>query len=351
MRGCVLVTNERSCGALVYRFHENHREFLLIKHRFGGHIGFPKGHMEKNEEPIETAYREIFEETGIKTYLYPNIKTYSHYDIGMDIHKAVTFFIGRPLNDDIIHQPEEISEAFWCPENQVRNALTHDGTKAVFDRLIEDIHRLEKDVSLELMTYVEKNVLPQYDQFDEGHHRDHIYEVVNASFDLVEDYPARKDMVYLVACYHDLGLQFGRETHHITSGELLQKDPYVTAHYSNEDIQIMVDAIYDHRASNTHEPRTIYGKILAEADRLLDVKKVIERTVLYELHRHPQLSREGQIKNAFDHIIDKYGNQGYLKRYLDYEPNRIGEQALIHLSNDEKLLYQTLKQTFEKLSQ
>ncbi len=341
------MTNEQSCGALVYHFHKNKREFLMIKHQNGGHVGFPKGHIEHNEKHYETAKREVFEETGIKAFIDKTYRAYTSYSPAPDKYKELTYFIGRPITENMTKQIAEVSDVFWCEEDQVLEKLTYQNDRDVFLKLYKDILNIEKDVPMSLFTYIEDHILPQYDQFDEGHHRDHIFEVVKASFDLVNDYPARKDMVYLVACFHDLGLQFGRKTHHITSGELLQKDPYVLKHYHSDEIQIMVDAIFDHRASNTEEPRSIYGKILAEADRLLDVDKVIERTVQYELHKHPNLDLEGQIKHAFDHIIDKYGDEGYLKRYLDYEPNKIGEKALKQLTQNHKLLYDVLKNTFE----
>lgn len=341
--------NEFSYGAVVYRYKANQREFLLVKHQNGGHFGFPKGHIERHEEPIETAYREVYEETNIKTYLYKDFIAYSRYQINESIHKEVAFFIGKPLNDDMVKQDEEVSEVIWCNESDVNDKLTHDSSKMIFKELLSHINDMDEGVPTSLYSYVESFILPQYDHFDKGHHRDHIYEVVKASFDLVKQYPVRKDMIYLIACFHDLGLQFGRDTHHITSGDLLRKDPYVKQHYNQEDIEMMVEAIFDHRASNEHEPRSLYGKILAEADRLLDAKKVIERTVQYELHKHPNIDREEQIKHAFDHIIDKYGQKGYLKRYLDYEPNRLGEEELIRLSSDQTLLYETLKQAFDKI--
>ncbi len=339
---------EQSCGALVYRFRQHKREFLMIKHQNGSHIGFPKGHVEDHEKPYETAFREVYEETGIKTFIIKDYTSHTSYSPTENTYKEVTYFIGRPINTRIRKQVSEVSDVFWCDEDHVRETITYEGDKAVFDQLYQTIISEESDISSALYSYIETHIIPQYNQFDEGHHSDHIYEVVKASFDLVKQYPARKDFVYLIACFHDLGLQFGRETHHITSGELLRKDVYVSAHYQSSEIDVMVDAIFDHRASNLHEPRTIYGKILAEADRLLDVQKVIDRTVFFEIHKHPELPLQAQLKHAFDHIMEKYGQQGYLKRYLDYEPNRLGEEALNRLIKDPKRLYQKLENAFTK---
>lgn len=339
---------EQSCGALVYQFNQDHREFLLVKHQHGNHIGFPKGHIEPHETMDETAKREVFEETGLKTYIYKDHQASTIYEPKTGVTKTVTYFIGRPVLGQLQRQEDEVSDVFWCHEDQIEKMVTFQNDRDIFHALYPKILHTEENLPLALLTYIDQNILPQYDQFDDGHHRDHIYEVVHASFELIKQYPARKDMVYLVACFHDLGLQFGRKTHHITSGDLLKEDPYVIKHYTDEEIHVMVDAIFDHRASNETEPRTIYGKILAEADRLLNADTVIQRTVLYELHHHPNLTLAQNIKNAHQHIIEKYGKRGYLKRYLYYEPNDVGEKALQHLINHPSLLLQKLEEIFKK---
>ena len=43
----------------------NEKEFLLLHHTVG-HWDFPKGNIEAGEDELETARREIFEETGIQ---------------------------------------------------------------------------------------------------------------------------------------------------------------------------------------------------------------------------------------------------------------------------------------------
>ena len=61
--------HEKSCGGLIYREHDGETQLLLLKHRCGGHWSFPKGHMEAGETEMETALREIREETGLRVFL------------------------------------------------------------------------------------------------------------------------------------------------------------------------------------------------------------------------------------------------------------------------------------------
>ena len=53
---------EKSCGAVVYN--PKKHSFLIIK-MLNGNWGFPKGHTEDQETDIQTAIREVTEETGI----------------------------------------------------------------------------------------------------------------------------------------------------------------------------------------------------------------------------------------------------------------------------------------------
>ena len=76
-------------------------------------------------------------------------------------------------------------------------------------------------------------------------------------------------MVYVIAAYHDLGLYEGREFHHITSGKVLLADETLRRWFTDEQLLQMKEAIEDHRASNKQAPRTIYGMIVAEADRII----------------------------------------------------------------------------------
>lgn len=172
-----------------------------------------------------------------------------------------------------------------------------------------------------LKDYIEKIILPKYDFFDSAHGRDHVSMVIRESLRLAQFYEVDEDMVYTIAAYHDLGLCEGREKHHIVSGEILRADKQLKSWFSDEQINVMSEAVEDHRASSEHMPRTIYGMIVAEADRQIDGDVTLRRTVQYGLSKYPQLDREGQYNRALEHLQKKYAEGGYLKLYIPESSN------------------------------
>ena len=122
--------------------------------------------------------------------------------------------------------------------------------------------------SEELKNHIETEIIPRYESFDAAHGTDHVRTVIAQSLDLARHYDVDADMIYAVAAYHDTGLANGRERHHIDAGRILAADTELRRWFSEEQIAVMRDAVEDHRASSDGEPRTIYGRIVAEADRV-----------------------------------------------------------------------------------
>ncbi len=172
-----------------------------------------------------------------------------------------------------------------------------------------------------LRVYVEEAVLPRYALFDRAHSTDHVGAVISRSMALARHYDVEEDMVYVVAAYHDLGLPEGRADHHLTSARLLRDDPRLREWFSEGQVELMAEAVEDHRASLDRSPRTIYGRIVAEADRLIDVDTVLRRTVQYGLANYPQLDTEGHWRRFCDHLAEKYAEGGYLRLWIPESDN------------------------------
>lgn len=180
---------------------------------------------------------------------------------------------------------------------------------------------ITRTVSLDIMEFVEQNILPRYNAFDKAHNLGHANVVIKKSMALALSTGADINMAYVVAAYHDLGLEGPRAIHHITSGKILVADRRLRRWFSEEQIAVMKEAVEDHRASASHAPRSIYGKIVAEADRDIDVSRILRRTVQFGLSHYPEKTRDEQYKRFVHHLNQKYSEHGYIRLWLPNSPN------------------------------
>lgn len=189
-----------------------------------------------------------------------------------------------------------------------------------------------------LQQYIEQYIVPRYAAFDKAHNLSHVEAVMLRSHALALQYEVDTRMTYTIAAYHDLGLSEGRELHHITSGQILAEDAMLKQWFTPKQIEVMREAVEDHRASSTHEPRSIYGCIVAEADRLIDPELTLRRTIQYGLKHLKTTDREEHYKRFVAHLMEKYAPGGYLRLWLPESDNarQLRElQAII--ANDELL--------------
>lgn len=198
-----------------------------------------------------------------------------------------------------------------------------------------------------LLAYLHTKIIPIYQSFDQAHREDHVMTVINQSLDIAKDYDVDLDMVYTVACYHDIGIQFGRSDHHLTGGLFLYHDENLQSFFTKEKMLIMKEAVEDHRASKSDAPRSIYGKIIAEADRDISIDTVLLRTVQYGYKHYPDLTKEEHIKRACEHIKDKYGPEGYLKLWLKTKENEQGLKEIHSLLLDQNKLEKIIETLYE----
>lgn len=180
---------------------------------------------------------------------------------------------------------------------------------------------IDNNISLDLMEFVEKEILPRYSSFDRAHNLSHANRVIARSVRLARQLGADVNMAYATAAYHDLGLEGPRAVHHITSGKIVQADQRLRRWFSAEQIKIIKEAVEDHRASASHAPRSIYGKIVAEADRDLEPESVFRRTIEFGLDHYPEKSKEEQWQRFCSHIAEKYAVNGYIKLWIPGSDN------------------------------
>lgn len=201
-----------------------------------------------------------------------------------------------------------------------------------------------------LQEFVENEILPCYDSFDKGHQRDHAQSVIGQGLYLSGFYDVDKALVYTACACHDLGLREDRKTHHLVSGRIIRTELPLDRWFSPSEIETIAQAAEDHRASAEHEPRTIYGKIVAEADRLIDAETVIRRTVQYGMSHYPEFDREGHWQRLVEHMAEKYAEGGYLKLWIPESPNAERLEKLRAIIRDKDELRRRFDHCFDCLT-
>ena len=134
---------EKSCGNIVFRKENGILKVLLIHHNLG-HYGMPKGHVELGETEEETALREVFEETGISSYIIDGFREMITYSPKENVIKDVIYFVGEANDFKTTPQISEVSEAFFTETDKAVELLTHKNEKKVLEKAIEFYKGLER---------------------------------------------------------------------------------------------------------------------------------------------------------------------------------------------------------------
>ena len=94
------------------------------------------------------------------------------------------------------------------------------------------------NVALDIMEFIEQNILPKYTAFDKAHNLSHVNSVITRSITLARRIGANLDMCYVIAAYHDLGLEGPRAIHHLTSGKIIATDVRLRRWFSPDQIKL-----------------------------------------------------------------------------------------------------------------
>jgi uncharacterized protein len=202
----------------------------------------------------------------------------------------------------------------------------------------------------EIIDYVDQEIIPRYDGFDAAHRRDHVLTVIEQSISIAQHYDVDPEMVYTIAAYHDTGLCRGREYHHTESRNIVLSDTTLRRWFSQEQIATMADAVEDHRASSGREPRTIYGRIVAEADRVIEPRTIIRRTIQFTLTNYPELGREQGYERMVEHLNEKYNYGGYLRLWIAESENAKRLEELRQIIAQPAMLRHLYDEIYDELS-
>lgn len=203
-----------------------------------------------------------------------------------------------------------------------------------------------------------------YAAFDAAHKEDHAHTVIDQSMKLLdsmqqwiqnqEDVDSQwlvsvdREVLKMAAACHDLGLANGRDRHDLDSGIIIRNDANLRQWFSEDEIELIAQAAEDHRASGGAEPRSIYGKLVAEADRVIDSDTIIRRTIQFGFKHYPDLEREAHIERAVSHLKEKYGRGGYLKLWIPWSDNAARLHALQDVIADDNAIHAEVERSYDR---
>ena len=199
-----------------------------------------------------------------------------------------------------------------------------------------------------LQEYIESEVIPRYSGFDKAHREDHARMVIERALAMGKAYDIDEEMLYTAAACHDLGLAVDRKTHHLESGKIIRADERLQEWFTSDQIETIAQAAEDHRASATSLPRSIYGRLVAEADRMIEPSTIIRRTVQFGMSHYPELDKEGHWQRTLEHLNEKYAEGGYLHLLIPGSPNEAPLAELRSIIHDTDRLRAIFEETYRE---
>ncbi|MFT5206879.1 MAG: bis(5'-nucleosidyl)-tetraphosphatase [Candidatus Omnitrophota bacterium] len=129
--------SDESFGIIAISKATNPTKYLLVQH-LAGHWGFPKGHAEAGESPVQSAAREFLEETGIKPSEFDEKnfleETYEFTRAGKTICKKVRYYLMFIDETQIFKQEEELSAADWLTYDEASTKITFSEAQQILNQ-------------------------------------------------------------------------------------------------------------------------------------------------------------------------------------------------------------------------
>ncbi len=226
-------------------------------------------------------------------------------------------------------------------------------TKEYFKPIEFDEMKIElksKEINKTLKQYIEKQILPQYELNDKGHNIDHINYVYKRALELISN-DLDINILYVCVMFHDIACHINRDIHEILSAKIAYNDQFLNNFFTKEELEIIKEAIEDHRASLKTIPRNTYGKILSSADRKIDIKSYFIASMSFDIKNKPELTKEEIINSSFIFAQKKYGKEGYAvnKSYVEDKKYEQYLNELQYLIKNEEEYYNAAKVVYKEL--
>ena len=167
-----------------------------------------------------------------------------------------------------------------------------------------------KNVNVELKKYIKENIFPKYEKYY-AHGMMHINSVLDNMMMLADYYDLDRNMAYVIACYHDIGLNVDRDNHEKESGKILSSDKELKKYFTKEQIKTMKEAIEDHRGSRKIRPRNFYGECISDSDRDFDIPILAKRQINTTLKCYPEIKTfDEHFERCYKYICGRINSSG-----------------------------------------
>lgn len=211
-----------------------------------------------------------------------------------------------------------------------------------------------KFVRKDLLKFINEEIKPIYKTFDKAHNLSHFNYVVNNCVEygkalLQKEISLDLEIAYVVGAMHDIGISKGREGHAKSSGQMVRNESKLKSFFNQETIEIIAQAVEDHSSHLEYEPRNIYGKIVADADRNNSAYLVFSRPIKYGIKHESYRDRESHINRVYEFVQNKFGRNGYVKYWLDIPQTKKEQQAVWTLLDNEKLCKSYIAGLFDEI--
>lgn len=194
------------------------------------------------------------------------------------------------------------------------------------------------NINYELIKYIKDNIFPIYETFDNGHNVKHIISVIDRSIALAKTI-SNLDMniVYAAAALHDIGIRESRDNHAYHSYNFVTKNENLKNFFSEEEILVIAEAVIDHSTSKGIEPRSIYGKIICDADKDDNIDESLLRALEFTEFYFPLYSKKECYRNVFVQLNKKYGTDGKVIFWINNEQQKKFLKQMKELANNEEV--------------
>lgn len=214
-----------------------------------------------------------------------------------------------------------------------------------------------KRVNPEIRKYVAENIMPEYVNFDEAHGVKHICDVRDRSIEYFNELISKGEnldinMVFIVACYHDIGMKIERKNHAIHSAEILLADENLKKWFSPEQIETMAQAVKDHSTSSSNAPESIYGMIVSDADKDRDSTLGIIRGIEFYKKRHKNFDVNQCAEDVHKEIVRRFGKEdiggeNLVKFYISSNYNEVFMKEMVEFAYNKEIYLKRFHEIIE----